>query len=96
MDLDLTTTPEYMCQHPRWDSHTKLQPCSVYMSFDRSTTVTTYIIVSGESDSCIDVARKRAEDEVTRSPLDHTSSSPGSDPFLIHHLIAYESFLQSK
>lgn len=80
-----------MCQHPRWDSHVKLQPCSVYMSVDRITNVTTYIVVSGEDDHCIEIAKKRIEDAFSLPTVDQ---SP--DPFLVHHIIAHESFLQSK
>ncbi|KAL9582173.1 MAG: hypothetical protein Q9203_005608 [Teloschistes exilis] len=82
---------EYMCQQPRWDSHVKLQPCSVYMSVDRITNVTTYIVVSGEDDHCIEIAKKRIEDAFSLPTVDQ---SP--DPFLVHHIIAHESFLQSK
>ncbi|KAL8768952.1 MAG: hypothetical protein Q9194_005578 [Teloschistes cf. exilis] len=61
------------------------------MSVDRITNVTTYIVVSGEDDHCIEIAKKRIEDAFSLPTVDQ---SP--DPFLVHHIIAHESFLQSK
>ncbi|KAL8660882.1 MAG: hypothetical protein Q9202_006114 [Teloschistes flavicans] len=87
---------EYMCQHPRWDSHIKLQPCSVYMSVDKITNVITYIVMSGEDDHCIAIAKKRIEDAFPLPTVYQSDISMAPDPFLIHHIIAHESFLQSK
>lgn len=87
---------EYICQHPRWDSHTKLLPCSVYMSFQKATAVTTYIVVSGETDSCIDISRKRLEEALGITAPGGLPFPQIADPFYFHSIVAQESFQQSK
>ena len=86
---------EFICQHPRWDSHIKLQPCSVYMSFQKERAITTYIIVSGLDDECVKISRKRLE-EACDAPKSTGRTFNMNDPYLFHHIIAQESFLQSK
>ncbi|KAL8687381.1 MAG: hypothetical protein Q9218_006427, partial [Villophora microphyllina] len=56
----------------------------------------TYIVVSGEEDRCIDIAKKRIEDAFSQPTVDQIATSTVLDPFLVHHIIAHESFLQSK
>ena len=87
---------EYICQHPRWDAHTKLLPCSVYMSFHRATAVTTYIVVSGEADICIAVSRKRLEEAFSCTAAYDLPFPRVVDPFYFHNIVAQESFLQSR
>ena len=86
---------EFICQHPRWDSHIKLQPCSVYMSFQKEAAITTYIVVSGVEDECVKISRKRLE-EACDVPKSTGRTFNMIDPYLFHHIIAQESFLQSK
>lgn len=87
---------EYICQHPRWDAHTKLLPCSIYMSFHRATAVTTYIVVSGEADSCVAVSKKRLEEAFSCTAADDLPFPRVVDPFYFHSILAQESFLQSR
>lgn len=87
---------EFICQHPRWDIHTKMQPCSVYMSHQSQTTITTYIVVSGQGDSCIEICKSRLQDALCQQRPGQAPLEQGIDPFLLHNIIAQESFLQSK
>lgn len=87
---------EFICQHPRWDIHVKLQPCSVYMSFQKETSNTLYIVVSGETDSCVKTAKERLQDTLIQSRLFGGDILTAPDPFYLHNIIAQESFLQSK
>lgn len=66
------------------------------MSFDKITAVTTYIIVSGSSDTCVATSKSRLEEMFP--PKGQTASRPlgGTDPFFLHTIIAQESLLQSK
>jgi hypothetical protein len=81
---------EFICQHPRWDIHVKMQPCSVYMSYQKETSNTIYIVVSGLQDTCVEVAKERLRDICV------PSKAEAPDPFFLHNIIAQESFLQSK
>lgn len=87
---------EFICRHPRWDIHTKMQPCSVYMSHQSQTAVTTYIVVSGEGDTCIEIAKSRLQDAFRRQRPGQAPLEKATDPFLLHNIIVQESFLQSK
>lgn len=87
---------EFTCQHPRWNIHTKLQPCSVYMSFHKAMAATTYIVVSGDGDPIIEVSKQRLKDAFAQPASSQDASRKTSDPFFLHGVIAQESFLQSK
>ena len=88
--------PEFMCQHPRWNLHSKVQPCSVYMSFHKVMAVTTYIVVSGEADPIVDISKQRLKVAFAYpKPAQDIQCEP-TDPFLFHSIIAQESFVQSK
>lgn len=73
-----------------------MQPCSVYMSHQSQTAVTTYIVVSGEADTCIGISKSRLEDAFRRPKPGQVTLEKATDPFLLHNIIAQESFLQSK
>lgn len=88
--------PEFICQHPRWNIHTKLQPCSIYMSFHKAMAVTTYIVVSGDADPVVEVAKQRLKDAFAHPASTQQASRRTSDSFFLHGVIAQESFLQSK
>ena len=89
-------TPEFICQHPRWNLHSKVQPCSVYMSFHKAMAVTTYIVVSGEADSMVDISKQRLKVAFGYPESAKDIQRELSDPFLFHSIIAQESFVQSK
>ena len=73
-----------------------MQPCSVYMSHQSQTAITTYIVVSGQGDSCIEVCKSRLQDAFRHQGPGQAPLEKGIDPFLLHNIIAQESFLQSK
>ena len=88
--------PEFACQHPRWNINTNLQPCSLDMSFHVAMAVTTYIVVSGDTDTIVEISTQRLKDAFARPATAQVVSSRDSDPFFLHGVIAQESFLQSK
>lgn len=87
---------EFICQHPRWNIHTKLQPCSVYMSFHKTMEVTTYIVVSGDADPLVEVSKQRLKDAFAHPVSIQEAPRKTPNPFFLHGVIAQESFLQSK
>lgn len=66
------------------------------MSFHKATAVTTYIVVSGEADSCIDLSRQRLEEALGGTVPCGLPCPRIADPFYFHSIVAQESFLQSK
>ena len=66
------------------------------MSFHRATAVTTYIVVSGEADSCVAVSKKRLEEAFSCTAAHDLPFPRVVDPFYFHSIVAQESFLQSR
>ena len=89
--LTNTSVSEYFCQHPRWDIHRKDVPCSIYMSYDASAGLTTYLVVCSKDNHHIDVVKERLEDALV-----YGSSSDAGDPFLLHSLVTHQIFLEAK
>lgn len=103
---------EVCYQHPRYTIHERQQPCSVYMGYDFTTGVTTYLIFSGEADPWVGRAKKRFADYCTEwvprmsndSTDDKTTSSeavafPASetrDPFLLQSMLCHESLVEAR
>ena len=66
------------------------------MSYEKTTATTYYVVASGENDSCVEISKKRLEDTLNRPVPYQDSRYQVPDPFLLHHIIAHESFIQSK
>lgn len=66
------------------------------MSFHKVMAVTTYIVVSGDADPIVEVAKQRLKDAFAHPASNQQASRRTSDSFFLHGVIAQESFLQSK
>ena len=58
--------------------------------------VTIYIVVSGNTDTVVEISRQRLKDAFARPATAQAAPSRKLDPFVLHGVIAQESFLQSK
>ncbi|EEP82431.1 predicted protein [Uncinocarpus reesii 1704] len=88
---------EAMWQHPRYNIHTRQQPCSVYMGYDFSEACTTYIIVSGENEGYVERTKGRLSDYFhPEGGLSATATEQINDPFLLQSILCHESLTDGK
>uniref|UniRef100_A0A8H7KE68 Uncharacterized protein n=1 Tax=Bionectria ochroleuca TaxID=29856 RepID=A0A8H7KE68_BIOOC len=85
-------------QHPRYNVHRKRDaPCSVYISYDISESLTTYIITSADDDPWVSRAKSRlAEYYLRTGPETPLQRAESLDPFLLQSILCHEQLIEAK
>lgn len=99
--LDIVSTnpkfsPEFFCQHPRWNLQVQGAPCSVYMRHDIPKNQTIYIVSHKQGDTSLDALKKIMNTAMRTASDDASNGVFLDDPFDLHVLLSTLSFEASK
>ncbi|KAI9733147.1 MAG: hypothetical protein M1834_003694 [Cirrosporium novae-zelandiae] len=87
---------EFFCQHPRWNLQVQGAPLSVYMSYNETHDITTYVISHKQNDTSINALQKILNIGTETQPIERRPPIFLSDPFDFHIILSTLSFEASK